>query len=117
MVAQEANPVPGNWLADQPKIMAVWLAFAPYLQASDLEPATVDLLAVRLASRILGLKLGTPGPRLPESDCRKCWGEHYVWLGDRWGRRHARPSHKNCQHDCHAVDELPTWREPPGILP
>lgn len=54
-----------------------------------------------LAARVLGLSYGDPGPLLPETYCRQCWGDRLVWHGNAWGARHIGCDVHNCTHECH----------------
>ena len=86
--------------------------FAQWLEPGDPE----DINPMILAARCLGITNGDPGPRLPESDCRVCWGDRYVWYGNAWGLSHvdrqpADPLYRDggsfhCAHACHEGEVL-----------
>jgi hypothetical protein len=67
----------------------------------------VEILPEIIAANCLGITYGDPGPKLPSGrDCRECWGERYMWMGNTWGMSHksAVPGQGGlfgCSHECH----------------
>jgi hypothetical protein len=78
--------------------------FSVYREPSD----PIDINPQILAARCLGITYGDPGPRLPETDCRECWGDRYVWYGNVWGLKHVGSVHEypGCPHECHEGEVL-----------
>lgn len=71
--------------------------FARWLRPDD----PPEILPEILAARCLGISYGDPGPALPPTICRQCWGDRHVWLGNSWGMEHTEPGFNGCQHACH----------------
>jgi hypothetical protein len=70
-----------------------------------------EIMPQILAARCLGIQYGDPGPRLPNSWCRQCWGDRHVWLGNAWGAQHTGDGifdryGRKCQHACHEGEVL-----------
>lgn len=71
--------------------------FTRYVHPDDPDEILLEIIA----ARCLGITHGDPGPKLPPEDCRQCWGDRLVWVGNTWGLNHRGIPRDQCRHTCH----------------